>query len=255
MSKLDDNDWDGIIHGDNHQSVFGEGTLSKEEITQKAKDDIDYVEKDRTFKRIKFIGGIVIGAIIVTALAFVFFKFSLPDESTPTPTEPESNTTQSGEQQSGTAQTEKPLLETVQNPPEIGASSSKVSSTVIDNGFETNEKQGFTVTDAKTTAAQETCEVQGSTDFCYAGEMALKDNTYNVYLLRDALHSRFFENPENFKAYTDKGTSLTVATMKINLDGSTPTDILVIVNKDGSGFMITSTNDSIQTLLQTIKTH
>lgn len=80
------------------------------------------------------------------------------------------------------------------------------------------------------------CVVENKGDFCLGGIAKLKDSQLDLFFLKDAVNNRLFDEATNFETVTVKGASK--AFSMILGDDSDSKAVLLLVNKDGSGFMI-----------------
>lgn len=86
----------------------------------------------------------------------------------------------------------------------------------------------------KLTASVEPCEVIESNDFCLAATGKYNDKVLEFFFLKNVIKGKMFENTSSFEETEVKGSPLS-AEIRI---GEGDMSMLVIVNKDGSGFMV-----------------
>ena len=229
------------------------------EIVTSTTDHTDFVEKDQQKKTLKAIG-VALGAIVVIG-ALIFGVYLLMIEKEDSVEEPISDpsisvTETPTDTPSSTGDTDKPvdpktpLLSLIPEVSNVKPSEAKIEAG--ETSFITTSGIIASFSDAKITGADADCIVTNTSDFCYAGTVKIEDNTAQVYYLKDAAHSRFFENPENFKKVEVQGAEAS-ATMNVSISSEEKQTILVVVFEDMSGVMITfDDNSSINTFISSI---
>lgn len=123
-----------------------------------------------------------------------------------------------------------------------------------DGAFVSSEGDVFTHNSGEFIEAEIECSVSRSTDFCFAGELDTDDQTMHTYFLKNAPNSRLLEHAENFETVDVKGAS-TAAAMTIQLGGEA-TPVLVVVQQDGSGYMIAApdaSQDTVRNIAQDVQ--
>lgn len=136
------------------------------------------------------------------------------------------------------AKPKKPLLELAVGAPE--ATPGAVTASVEGSTVVTTDNVALAVKNNTLSPIQIECSTTLTTDFCLAARGADSVDpakTLDIYYLKDAAHSRIFENPTNFQQTTVAG-SLAAASMEINLVAGKPTPVIVVVAPNSSGFMI-----------------
>ena len=122
----------------------------------------------------------------------------------------------------------------------------------------------LSIVGATISAAQEQCEVVRTTDFCLAATASLPQASQgtsaspqpspsssssessqpqvSIYRLKDAVHSRLFDNPTSVDKVTVKGSQ--AAAIVTLPSGKSTIRAIVIITKDSSGFMIMVSPDA-----------
>lgn len=196
------------------------------------------------------ISSIIILALIAT-LAFIFMPKFLPNneskeqqknETTSTIQETQNPTTQNNNTTNKPVEDKNPLLESIVTPNEV--QTSEIASYVEDNSFTTtNNKTIFINNGLNVSGTKDNCIVSKKEDFCYSGMISTANGDKSeVYFLKDAAHSRLFENPTSFEKIEIPGTA-TSAKIETNISGQ-DSSVMVIVFDDMSGYMIVLNNVS-----------
>lgn len=87
------------------------------------------------------------------------------------------------------------------------------------------------------------CTLTKAEEFCLIGRDGSAKPQFNVIFLKDAAHSRLFENPSNFKREIVKGAE-TAGSLDIETGGRSNRG-LVIVSSDSSGWLILSRGEKL----------
>lgn len=137
----------------------------------------------------------------------------------------------------------RPLLDAFPNAPEVTAGG--VTTMVNENSIITSTSKYLSIKNVEIVGAQIECVVTQPTDFCLSARtLDTAKQEMDIYFLKDAAHSRMFENPSNFRTVDVPGAT-TAGVMEIALIGGKPTPIIVVVNSDSSGFMIALPNATL----------
>lgn len=231
------------------ESIFE--SMSEEEIMVDSTDFTDYVEKE---KRQKSIIKIIIVILVITTIiiAGVFF-FKLIANKTETPVEV-LEVAQSGEVENIEVEvieeSTEPLLELYENAPVVTAR--QVVTETTKNSIIAGENE-LVLDEIKISETINKCEVVNPTDFCLAAISEFEGNTLNIYFMNDAVHSRLFENPSSFMEFEVPGSPAT-ALIEISISGEEG-QVLTVVNKDSSGFMLALPHDMTSEEIQELVTH
>lgn len=248
------------VIADEELPAFEDILKDGEEILTSTNDYTDFVEKDRRKKVLKALG-IVLGSIVVVgALIFGVYLLMSENEATYENTSPEPSVsvtetpTDSPSDDSDNSDApinpKTPLLSLIPEVSDVKTSEVKIEAG--ETSFITTSGITASFSDAKITGADANCTVTNAPDFCYAGNVKIEDNKAQVYYLKDAAHSRFFENPENFKKVEVQGAEAS-ATMNVSISSDEKQTILVVVFEDMSGIMLTfDDNSSINTFVSSI---
>ncbi len=114
-----------------------------------------------------------------------------------------------------------------------------VTTSVLDDTITTSTNHSLTITRLPLEPASTACQVTQPTDFCIAARGNVAGTQIEIYYLKDAVHSRLFENPTDFNPITTpKGKS---ATLTIQI-GEKKYPALIMAHEDSSGWMIISKN-------------
>lgn len=132
-----------------------------------------------------------------------------------------------------------PLLQAYPQAPKVRAGMVKASPTAAGT-VTTTSGRTLTVRGAKVASASNPCVVQEVTDFCMVGIIPGK-TPQSVYFLKDAAHSRLFANQNGFKAVKVTG-SPAAGILRLNTGNRGQMPVLVVVNKDSSGWMFVSSS-------------
>lgn len=231
------------------ESIFE--SMSEEEIMVDSTDFTDYVEKE---KRQKSIIKIIIVILVITTIiiAGVFF-FKLIANKTETPVEV-LEVAQSGEVENIEVEviekSTEPLLELYENAPVVTAR--QVVTETTKNSIIAGENE-LVLDEIKISETINKCEVVNPTDFCLAAISEFEGNTLNIYFMNDAVHSRLFENPSSFMEFEVPGSPAT-ALIEISISGEEG-QVLTVVNKDSSGFMLALPHDMTSEEIKKLVTH
>lgn len=142
------------------------------------------------------------------------------------------------------AKPKRPLQELSAGAPTVSAS--KVTASVVGSTIVTTDNVSLSVKGVPLTGVQVACDTTLETDFCLVARGATPADAtkmLDIYFFKDAAHSRIFENPSNFNKIEVSG-SLAAASMEINLIGGKPTQVIVVVAANSSGFMIALPQDT-----------
>lgn len=231
---------------DNNEPMFRD--ISEEEGQDYLKgttDFTDYAEiqkKKKTYKIIALVVSIIIVAIICAIIAISINPLQ-EDPDTQNSTNPQQSSQQNNPQKSN--DNNNPLLNNFTNAPTPNESQ-QISVNVEKNAYVLSTGYSLNIANGKVYQTATPCNVTNTTDFCLAGDSTLQDKQLYIYLMKDAVHSRFFEKSVNFEKIDIEG-SATAGIMDINLSGESK-KVMVIVNKDSSGFMIVLPDDNQQTI-------
>lgn len=220
------------------ESIFKEAALDPqdESFRQDPSDFSDLMARDTTMKRVKFLLSIVFVVAVVGFFAWLglqAFQPEVPQEapspqatattSTPTPLTPQKE-----------AEENNPLLQAYPDAPTVIAS----TLTVALEGETATASNGasLTFTGSALTPASTACKVVDPTDFCLAGRLTHGDLKASLFFLKDAAHSRMFENPPTHEMVEVAGAQV-AALLPLDL-GAEDRPSLVVVHPDASGWII-----------------
>lgn len=122
-------------------------------------------------------------------------------------------------------------------------------STMVSNGvISTSSKNVLKISETSITSSSGSCTVQKDTDFCLAGTTHYKNSDFDIFFIKDAVYSRLFENIQNFEKLSIRN-SMGSGVFNLAFQNGNPST-LAIVNKDGSGWMITGTSSNENEILK-----
>lgn len=175
---------------------------------------------------------ILVATIVVSFVAWKIFSGATEKTNIPQPSPtPSISVSEDVGVEEGSPQ---PLLALFPEAPEV--KDGAVTASVVESSIADSNGKAVQIEEAVLTPATTVCEVSHPTDFCLAGRGVSGNVNYDIYYLKDAAHSRMFENPENFKKVQIVGAEAAgVLNLKMG-DRVTPT--LVAVQSDSSGWMM-----------------
>lgn len=151
---------------------------------------------------------------------------------------PEPELSQSGEVSSETPTITNPISELTMVLPPVTAAEIIVTTTAENIVAPNSKTLNIDKEIVKVQAPSQGCVVINPNDFCFAGNGTLVTDKIPLefYYLKDAAHSRMFDNATNFEEVTIKGAAV-AGTMNSGSDANS-LKLLTIINDDSSGFMI-----------------
>lgn len=230
---------------------FSEGTVSEDEIMIDSQDHTDYADKERKTQLRKVVG-IVAAVVGALALGLVFTVLTMNEDTKEIPVEnvttvitPENGTDNDNDtvQPQAPQKNPNPLLNSNPNAPK--AKTSEVTVEISKSTVKSTDGNQLNINGAQLTEPQTKCTVNNTNEFCLAGYAKLQDKKVDIYYLKDAAHSRLFENAENFQKIDILG-SATAGSMDIKLNDNKT--IIAIANKDSSGYMIVLPDNNPETI-------
>ena len=234
---LKENDKPLLSNDDNYFDDLSKTTLLKgKDFMIEANDDHDAAEDFQKKKTIKLIAFLTICVLAIAIGSFFAVKYVLSSKisnnSSVSPTA--SISTQAKKSSNPSHNSKNVILEKFNNAPIVEPEEQTV--TVNKNSFDTENGSVLAIDNAQVNASQTACTVTNPTDFCYAGNISLNNNSSYVYYLKDAAHSRFFEGAKNTKMQSVTGASVA---MSLTMDfGGQNMKALVIVAPDSSGYVV-----------------
>lgn len=173
-----------------------------------------------------------LAGVAAAALVAGGMYFSQKQEPKEPPTAP--TPTATVEQDEVNYNPKNPVADGYEDAPEVktGAVTASVTSGVLalDNGVELKLP-------GKVSSAQNECTVTKPTDLCLAARGETSTVKYDVYLLKDAAHSKLFQNPTKFASLTLANSPVSGILTTTDSSGD-PLTMLVIVDKSSTGFMV-----------------
>lgn len=236
---------------DNNSAFDGED-IESDELLIDGTDYTDIVEKYKNKKRNTII---VVLSVFAVLAVIVFFgsKYLLENKEIEQP-EPTATVSEPAEevpsQSPDYTEPENPVANLFSNRPEI--SKDEIKAFADKDTLQTSHGATITVPKAKIEETVHECSVRNATDFCNAGTIKFKKNEYNAYFLKDAIGSSFFVEPTDFAEVEIDGVK--AATLTIDTLDGTATPVLVIIQSDGTGFMITSSENNSDSLVKLAET-
>lgn len=224
---------------------FDEGSAFE---TPEDESDGDFMKNPTDFsdtvlinERKKLIRASLVVAIAVVAFAIVVYfavsKYSDNSKPAPTPAATKATPTKGNTPK----MVDKPLE--YSKAPKVQPGEVKVS--VNGKTLSTSSGKSLKFTNVEMVSTQ--CSTVQVTDFCLAAQSKDTKLGYDVYFVKDAVHSRLFEKPLNFEKVDVKGSpSSGILTIQFSADKQNP--VLVTTNKDSSGWMIVVANGTEDTL-------
>jgi hypothetical protein len=210
-------------------------------------DPINEILRQKRLKRI-----IITLLIIVISLAFALGAFAVLKNANKTKASPQSTTTTTTPTIDPEA-VNKPLLQIYKDAPTVNPG--EVAITITESTLTTTDGNILTINGQEITPSTADCKVTQPTDFCLTARMTTADDSYEIYYLKDAAHSRIFENPITFEK-TELENSEAAGYLALQM-GPKTVPALVTINKNSSGWMIVNNTqtdyDNLQTLSKTIE--
>lgn len=142
--------------------------------------------------------------------------------------------------------TESAMIALTPNAPEVLPGESKA--TIATNSIQTTDNKILSFNNINLEGSIKECAVTDPIDFCYVGKTT--DINSNIYYLKDAVNSRFFQDAENVQPIEVVG-ALSAATMDIDFSGQ-KSRVIVIVADNGSGFMIVTPTEAEQEIISNL---
>lgn len=241
-------DWNNEEFEEDGSSEFYGEEIKGEEILQDGTYYTDVVQEAQNKKKFTIAAIILLVILIIGGLAFVGKKYIIdnPDAAPePTPTasapvkEPEEYTPDYTE-------ATLPTQQLIESPSEVPNS---ITAFVEGESIQTSEGTTITFNNAGITATVNECVVERASDYCHVAEINSSGTEYYVYFLKDAVNSRFFENAQDFEV-TDVEGIPAAATMVITSMNGSETPVLLLVEQSGSGMMVFSTDNNMDSLKQ-----
>lgn len=258
MEQHDNPKLENTSNAKGEESAFyieDEEKTSPKELLKDPTDFTDTVAAEKSRKRTRNLAialGVFTAAILVIGLIIVNFTNNENDVPTPQPTP--TKTTTSAPNKTNPATVINPLLDGFKAAPKVTAG--EVIAEVKDNTI-TAGKNTLTFAAAdKISPPSAPCKVTQPTDFCLAAQGKNDKAPFDIYYLKDAAHSRLFENPATFKKLTVANTPITgILPLQMGED-KLPTAVLV--NEDSSGWMVVTQGAdpaALETFVATLKTN
>jgi len=227
---------------------YGEEVKGKD-ILQDGTYYTDVVQEAKNRKKVVVTVTIILSIALIIGLAILGKKFIIDNpEETPSQPTPTTSTEQVEEPKEYTPEyvaPENPMTELL---PETQPVKGKTTAFVENNTIQTSDGDNFTLNNLIITATLNECIVEKPADFCNVAEITSENNdkTYYAYFLKDAVNSKFFENPENFEAL--ETTNGAAAKMTISTLNGESTPVLVMAQNTGSGLMFVSADNTPESI-------
>lgn len=241
-------DWNNEEFEEDGSSEFYGEEIKGEEILQDGTYYTDVVQEAQNKKKFTIAAIFLLVVLVIGGLGFVGKKYIIdnPDAAPePTPTasapaeEPEEYTPDYTE-------ATLPTQQLIESPSEVPNS---ITAFVEGESIQTGEGTTITFNNADITATVNECVVERVSDYCHVAEINSSGTEYYVYFLKDAVNSRFFENAQDFEVTDVEGISA-AATMVITSMNGSETPVLLLVEQSGSGMMVFSTDNNMDSLKQ-----
>lgn len=198
----------------------------------------DAVAKEKVRKRNKKLAialGVFTAIVVVLGLIVASFLNNKNDVPLPPPTAP-SPTASSNTVPTDPGVVVNPLLAEYKTAPKVNPG--EVEAVVKENVITAGSNTISLGSAGKITGPSTSCKVTQPTDFCLAARGTSTSLNYDIYYLKDAAHSRLFENPASFKKISVQKSPVSAILPLQMGDKKLPT--IVIVNDNSSGWMIVS---------------
>lgn len=232
------------MSNDNNKSAFDiddSEKITEDKIMVNPTDFHDPINEDQSKKIWKVI---IFAVVAVIALAVVLFATINPlvknaektkETNTPQPTNTSETETK--------AKTNNPIMKLYPKAPTVKVENT--TSKLNKNTITTNKNKLTFDSSVKLSKTVTACETRNPTDLCLSSYAKQNDKQYDIYYLKDAAHSRIFENAENTKKLNITGAQASATLTLKTEDNEKPA--LVILNKNSSGYMILNSDNSKNT--------
>lgn len=224
--------------------VFDNMAADGEEFMRNPTSSADPIEIRRRNTKLKFFGLAILGLVTLGLVVFISLQFFSGQEvsddvSLPLQTEaPIPN-----DEESATATAEPTAVPTPENPvtalyPEAPkVTKGEVAISIVDNTVETSNGEKFSLEGSELSAPTYSCRVEMEpTDFCLAASGEVGETVFNVYYLKDAAHSKLFQDPSYWMELEVAGSSgAGLLPLVTGSDSEFPT--IVALNSNSSGWM------------------
>lgn len=199
-------------------------------------DFTDVASRSRRNRILKWVGIIAGSALILSLGIFFGVKVFIDANNTNTETETQQEVPSSNPAATDPEAPNRPILDIYAEAPMPEAGRSSVAlegeSSLVNTAGRTLTFAGVTLA-----ATQNECAVILPTDFCLAATSETNDPTVHAYYLKNAAHSRLFEDPVSFRAVEVPGASA-AAVLEMSLAAGKMTPVIAVVFEDSSGYMI-----------------
>lgn len=234
------------IEPNHNEHVFEDIYKDGEEYIKGLNDYTDIIAKDQKKRTLKAIA-VSVGSIAALVLLGFGVYMLMNDSEGREPTGPETTIKEQIEPSTNTPNTSEttapapetptlPLLSLIETPKDTSKAQVKVE--IGQNSISTTAGTTANFGNSTTTPPDTNCLVRAASDFCYAAELKTDKTTAHIYFMKDAAHSRIFENPKNFQKTSVNGATA-AATMNVSVGSENNKPVLAIVFEDMSGLMIT----------------
>lgn len=229
-------------------SVFAEEDLTTTgEFMKDPTDFSDTVMEQRRKKRIKWTIIGLLAALALAAFVYGVAQIMKPTEVVTAPPDTPVATTDAPAQTKSPqkiAESNNPLLQAYPDAPEVERGIVTLSSDK--NVITTSNNHSIIIRDADLTVAATDCSITDPTEFCLAGRLVQSDAEYDIFFMKDAAHSRLFEDPASWTEVSLKNAQVAgILPMNMGSEEESRTG-LVIVNSDSSGWLIVLDGESKQ---------
>lgn len=216
------------------ESTFGDsGFRDDEEFMRESTDNRDYVEIEQKKKRRARIAVIAASIVVVLALSIIVFKIFTTDDSsgnTAATPSPSANSTDTAAPRND----KNPIVSLYPQAPVVVAK--QVSVGIANGTIKATDGTSLILKGAKLTPPAQQCRITDPTEFCLVATGSGSGVGFDLYYLKDAAHSRLFENPASFTKVS-VANSPAAGVVPINT-GKENAQAGVIVNPNSSGWMI-----------------
>jgi hypothetical protein len=236
--------------------VSNDDRVDRDDLLKDPTDFSDLAAEKKVSQTWKITAIIVSAVLILAGSGFlgVMYVLKSPTANVNVAPEVSTDTTSTSDSDTPSREGSKPLLDAFSSAPVAVAG--PLTATAKDSSISLSSGKTLTITGSTLNGTQVGCSVDNPTDFCLASVSDIADvGEVSIYLLKDAAHSRFFEDPESFTKKDIAGSEVSAI---INLSfGNQKKQALVSVLSDSSGFMMilpdNVTDTQIQKLISSIK--
>lgn len=232
---------------DDSSEFYGED-IKGEDILQDGTYYTDVVQEAQNKKKFTIAIIIIFAVLIFVGLGFVGKKYIIDNpDAAPEPTQTVTAPVEEPEEYTpdytgATIPTQVLIKEPSETPKSITAF-------IEGESIQTSEGIAITFNNAEITSTVNECVVERASDYCHVAEINSSGTEYYVYFLKDAVNSRFFENAQDFEITEVNGVPA-AATMVISSMNGSEMPVLLLAEQSGSGMMIFSSDNNMDSLKQ-----